>query len=235
MARKGKTMPRTIYQRRAAPLPPPTVHEVPRARRDAAPDEADWVSLIAPLAGAIGAGATIAVAKERFGVDTEKVALGIGAVGVITASATTGVIKQLAMGAAAVGFGVGLIEVLKILHPRWLFGEKRADSREEPKQAPITRNDNADVSSPAVQAAMKAMTPNQQAHTLAIREQMTEEERAEFNKAMAESTPQIQAQVGLTLLNASVEEALAFVRNNVLKNAKNGKRPNHGRPQPTPG
>jgi hypothetical protein len=235
MARKGKTMPRTIYQRRAAPLPPPTVHEVAPTRRDAAPDEADWVSLIAPLAGAIGAGATIAVAKERFGVDTEKVALGIGAVGVITASATTGVIKQLAMGAAAVGFGVGLIEVLKILHPRWLFGEKRVESSNEATQPTATRNETGEAAPPPAADPRQTMPPDVVAHVEAIQQKLTEEELDQYNKAITKEPVEVQKRVGETILSLSVDEAVAFVRNSVLKNAKNGKRNGHGRPQPSPG
>ena len=63
------------------------------------------------------------------------------------------------------------------------------------------------------------MTAEQEAHVLAVREKLTDDERARFQKAMAEEPPEIQKEVGETVLRVSIDEAVAFVRDSVLKNA----------------
>jgi hypothetical protein len=88
---------------------------------------------VAPLVGAAGGTLVITAAVERFGVRSERIALGGAALAVTLARNADGAIKDALTGAAAAGLCLGILELLEKHRPTFLYGDK-------PKQEPAPTN-----------------------------------------------------------------------------------------------
>jgi hypothetical protein len=166
------------------------------------------MNFIPVVGGAIGGAIAVSLATRQTGIARKWVALGGAGVGAAVAASTTGVLRQVATGAAIAG---GALAVYDFVHEMLDETNPAARSRdatavEAPIPAPV---DTADLSS-------DLLSPEQLAHLQAIAASLEPAERDQLGRLETVAPAELVSRLKNTLLDLTVEDAVAYLRRNVL-------------------
>lgn len=157
---------------------------------------------LAPLLGAAGGAAAIVAASDHFQLDRKAVALGGVGLGIAVASATTGVVRQLATGVAAAGACIAVLDFIREL-PR--APKRDSAPAEQPKPEPT-----------AAAPSTERLTPEELLHLQKIAASLTPDERERLVEVEKRGEPELVRRLKATLVGLSIEDAVVFLRKNVL-------------------
>jgi hypothetical protein len=178
-----------------------------------------------PLLGAAGGAVVIAIASERTGVDRKWVALGGASVGIAVASSTDGWLKQLATGVAAAGFVIAVVDYLRerAAAQAKITGDAvpAQETKAQTSPAPPPSEPAPAATAPA---ASGELTPEQLAKLQAIMEKLDPVEREQIAKLEESAPADLIHSLKKTLVGMSVDDAIEYLRRNLLATAHSQRR-----------
>lgn len=181
-----------------------------------------------PIVGAAGGALAIAAASQRTGIDRKWVALGGASVGVVVASSTSGWLKQLATGVAAAGAVIAVLDYLreraaaqaKATRDAAPAQETKAEASAAPPPRESTPASTTPTASEAAGSPSGELTPEQLAKLQAIMEKLDPVEREQIAKLEKNAPADLIRSLKKTLVGMSVDDAVEYVRKNVLAKAR---------------
>lgn len=185
--------------------------------------ENEWFEAMAPIVGAIAGGIGCAFLAERLSIRREAIAVGAGVAGLLVASHTNGVANRVAVGVAAAGASMLAVEILRRLKPDWnLFAPPQ---RQAAAGDVITREDLNEALARAATATRSESPPiqtqeRQDDQLSRVASCLTADEREQLAKLRRTSPAAIVFEVERQLRSLSVEDAVHFLRLNILPHTR---------------
>jgi hypothetical protein len=181
-----------------------------------------------PFLGAAGGAVTIAIVSERAGVDRKWVALGGASVGLVVASSTNGWLKHLATGVAAAGVVIAVVEYLreraaahaKVIRDAAPDQETKARASVAPPPSEPAPAGASPEASAAAGPTSGELTTGQLAKLQAIMEKLHPVEREQIAKLEESAPTDLIRSLKKTLVGMSVDDAVEYVRCNLLAKAR---------------
>lgn len=178
---------------------------------------------MAPIVGAIAGGIGCAFLAERLSIRREAIAVGAGVAGLLVASHTNGLANRVAVGVAAAGASMLAVEILRRLKPDWnLFAPPQ---RQAAPNDVITREDLDEALARAATATRSESPPIETTepadeHLGRVATRLTADEREKLAELRRTAPAPIVVEVERRLRSLSVEDAVRFLRLNVLPHAR---------------
>ncbi len=174
-----------------------------------------------PILGAAGGALAIAIASERTGVNRKWVALGGASVGIVVASSTNGWLKQLATGVVAAGAVIAIVDYLR---ERAAAQETKAQTSAAPPQSEPAPAGMTPAAAEAAGTPSGDLTPEQLAKLQAIMEKLDPVECEQIAKLERSAPTDLIRSLKKTLVEMNVDDAVEYVRKNVLAKARSAGR-----------
>jgi hypothetical protein len=163
------------------------------------------------VGGAVGAAVAISLTSQHTRVARKWVAIGGAGVGAAVAVSTTGIVRQVATGAAIASGALAVYDFVEELLAEAKPESKKRETAPRPPTPP-------EESKPAQSA--DSLTPAQLAHLQAVAASLQPAERDQLERLEKVAPADIVRRLKITILDLSVDDAVAYLRTNVLARVK---------------